>query len=874
MSMPSTLDWLRERDDRALAALLRARPDLTVPAPGDLTVLAGRLNTGPSVWRAMESLNQFHIQVLQALAVLGADRHAVPADDLRTLLGAAVPNRALDDAVEKLEGLALIRGTTRIQMPSAVLAVLGPYPAGLGSPGAMTVQEAEAALVGLDPAARGLLERLASGVPRGTTDSRSAVGAAVKELVGRRLLRRIDTDTVELPREVGLALRGDEPLGTIRVQPPPDTAVDHGVAKVDGTGGGQSLATVDRIGRLIDAIGQNPPPALKSGGLGIRELRRLSKAMGTDDHITAMDVEILAAAGLIAAADSRGRMAESWTPTADADDFLASPDESAWVQIAAVWLDLRRNPSRVGGRDASDKVLNALSPELSWIRGPAERRFVLSALAELPAGSGLDEQALSARLGWRSPLRPAEQREAVLRSTIAEATALGVVAFTALTTAGRELLAGSTAGAEAALIAALPDPVDTVMVQADLTVVAPGRLVPALAARLGQVADVESAGSATVYRVTPQSIRRALDAGATTAELHELFDAHSVTGVPQSLDYLIDDVGRRYGVLRLGRATTYLRSDDPALVDQAVTEAAALGIALRRLAPTVAISTVGTQELMTQLRTGGLVPAAEDESGAVLDLRTPPHRTKQAAPQYQHWREPPQLSQEQLDSLISRMRSADRTGALYSHGDVQPSGDTLGVLRAAVDHRKPLWIGYVDADGGTTHRMIEPVALSSGAVVAYDRLRGSVRTFVLHRITGVRAVTDEEDVVEPDRDETDRPERTGTEPGRSEIDRTDADITGAAPTPGLGTDGGGSDGSGSDGSGSEGSGSDGDSSDFDGSASDGSKRDGSASDGSKRDGSASGAGSSGAGGATTVAAQARSPEPTDANPAPDRRAPR
>ncbi len=283
------------------------------------------------------------------------------------------------------------------------------------------------------------------------------------------------------------------------------------------------------------------------------------------------------------------------------------------------------------------------------------------------------------------------------------------------------------------------------MVQADLTVVAPGRLVPPLAARLNQVADVESAGSATVYRVTPQSIRRALDAGASTAELHELFATHSVTGVPQALTYLIDDVGRRYGVLRMGNASTYLRSDDPALIDQAVVEASSLGIPLRKLAPTVAISTVGMQELMTQLRTGGLVPAAEDSSGAVVDLRSRPHRTKQPARQYQHWREPPQLTDEQLDSLITRMRSADRTGALYSHGDVQPAGDTLAVLREAVDTRTPLWIGYVDADGGTTHRMIEPVALSSGAVVAFDRLRGAVRTFVLHRITGVRRVTDEED---------------------------------------------------------------------------------------------------------------------------------
>jgi predicted DNA-binding transcriptional regulator YafY len=150
------------------------------------------------------------------------------------------------------------------------------------------------------------------------------------------------------------------------------------------------------------------------------------------------------------------------------------------------------------------------------------------------------------------------------------------------------------------------------------------------------------------------------------------------------------------------------------------------------------------QELMTHLRTGGLVPAAEDSAGNVLDLKQRPHRTKQPVPRYQHWREPPQASEEQLESLIARMRSADRTGALYSHGETLLPGDTLAVIREAVEQRRPLWIGYVDAEGGTTHRMIEPVAMNSGAVVAYDRLRGSVRTFVLHRITGVRPVADDE----------------------------------------------------------------------------------------------------------------------------------
>src|ERR1700710_2567740 len=69
--MPSTLDWLRGRNDAALVALLRARPDLTVPAPGDLSVLARRLDSPPSVWRGLESLHRFAVQVLESIVLLG-----------------------------------------------------------------------------------------------------------------------------------------------------------------------------------------------------------------------------------------------------------------------------------------------------------------------------------------------------------------------------------------------------------------------------------------------------------------------------------------------------------------------------------------------------------------------------------------------------------------------------------------------------------------------------------------------------------------------------------------------------------------------------------------------------------------------------------
>jgi uncharacterized protein YidB (DUF937 family) len=741
--MPSTLDWLRARDDHELVALLRARPDLTVPAPSDLTVLAGRLNTGPSVWRAMESLNAFHIQVLQALAVLNAEKRAVPRSVLQTLLGAAVPDAAVTVALARLEALALVRGHDPVVMPSAVLSALDGLPAGLAGPGSLTVEQARTALAGLDPAARGIVDRLAHGIPRGTTDPRSSVGRKVAALVKAGLLRRVDADTVELPREVALAARGDEPLGPIRVHPPEAGMTNHGVRTVDGTAAGQALAAVDRVRRLLELIGQNPPPALRSGGLGIRELRRLAKTSSEDERTTALDVELLAAMDLIAAEHPRNRATELWTPTERADGFLELADEAAWADLASTWLDLRRNPARAGSKDATDKIRNALSPELSWIRGPIDRRFVLGMLAELPPGSGLSESGLADRIAWRSPLRPPDQRRAVLDATIVEATALGVVAFGGLSSAGRALVSGREAAWEAArdaLTAAVPKPVDRVMVQADLTVVAPGRLVPELAARLGQAADIESSGSASVYRITPQSVRRALDLGVTTAELHELFRTHSITGVPQALEYLIDDVGRRYGTLRLGQASTYLRSDDPALIDQAIAQAASMGIDVRRLAPTVAISTTSIPELMTNLRAGGLVPAAEDGSGALLDLRAKPSRVKLPAPQ-QHWREPPSATVDQLTALVGRMRSADRAAPAVHIGDATV-GDLLDQLRSAARDRQPTWIGYADAQGVNARRIVEPITVTPGKLVAFDRTRGDVRNFPLHRITSVAVADD------------------------------------------------------------------------------------------------------------------------------------
>ncbi len=732
--MLTSTDWLRGLDETALVALLRARPDLAVPSPTDLQALARRLDTPPSVWRAMESLDQFGIQVLSALVLLDAEKAEVSPFQVQAMVGRGATKKQLLAALKRLETLALARGREGLMVPRVVAESLGPHPAGLGPTTDLAADEVAERVAQVDERALGILNRLADGPPVGTVSAGAAIAPVVKDLVSRGLLIAKSPTTVELPRVVGIHLRGKNPLGPILAQPVHPDPAQPGVSTVNGTAGGQALELLRLLARTLELLSATPHPVLKSGGLGVRESRRLAKDLDVNEGMSSLYMELLAAAGLITGSpgtDNRGT--KVWTPTHSADEWLQAPDEQAWALMASIWLDLRRDPARAGTRDANDKTLNTLAPELTWLRGPADRRWVLQPLAELPIGSGWSPDKLTLVLGWRSPLRGADRRDRVISSVLGQATALGIVAFDSLSSAGRALLADRDDVA-AVLAKSLPTPVETILVQADLTVIAPGRLTPALAAALAVAAELESAGSASVYRVTPTSIRRALDAGMSSGELHRLFTDHSTTDIPQALTYLIDDIARRHGVLRTGQGEAYLRCEDPVQIDQAISQMAAVGILLRKLAPTVAITGTGLDELIVELRKAGLAPAAEDEYGAIIQRRQAVHRAKAGLVTHQRWREPAAPSADQLIALVARMKSAD--GSELS--TPQSPSEAVAELRAAADSRGSVWIEYVNTEGASSRRLIEPLAIAGGMVSAFDRLSKQMRTFALHRITAIQ----------------------------------------------------------------------------------------------------------------------------------------
>jgi len=732
-------DWLRAQDDATLAALLARRPDLAVPPPANLTVLATRAAVRASVVRACDELDTVTLTVLEALVVADADSEPVDVAEVRRLLGPDVPAATTSDALDRLRERALAWGPDEalLVVPAARDAVPR-HPGGLGRPAAGLASSTAVAqlLTDSDDEERRLLGVLAAGPPIGR--SRGEPGGPVARLLARGLLLRVDPATVELPRQVGLALRGERPLGPIAVTAPAPAVRERGIGIVDATAADAALRLLRQVELLVALWGRTPPPVLRSGGLGVRELRRAAREMEADEAVAALVVELAVAADLVGA--SEGPTGQ-WVPTTAADVWGAGGVEPRWSLLARTWLDMPRLPGLVGRRDEADRPIAPLGDAVRRPLAARDRRRVLDGLAELSPGTAVGSSALADVLAWRAPRRGGRLRDEVVTWTIAEATTIGAVALDALSSPGRTLLTDPDALTRA-LRAVLPAPVEHVLLQADLTAVAPGRLDPELARELDQLADVESAGGATVYRFTEGSVRRALDAGGSAADVHQLLARRSATPVPQGLTYLVDDVARRHGRLRGGSASSFLRADDEMLVTEVLAHPEAVALELRRISPAVLVSPLPLAELLDGLRAAGFSPTAEDGDGVVLDLG---RRGRRIEPRGRPARRnvlPPQPDAAQRDALVARLRAGDAlAGVRRTAGrPVAGSGSALHTLREAAQQRRSVWIGFVDGRGRPGELLLEPQQIGAGIVEGRDGVDGGLHRVPLHRITSIALV--------------------------------------------------------------------------------------------------------------------------------------
>ncbi|HEY3751440.1 MAG TPA: helicase-associated domain-containing protein [Pseudonocardiaceae bacterium] len=777
MDRGSFAEYLAGLDEAALLGLLRARPDVRVePVPRGFGQLAQRLSGPDSLVAALRSVNGASVAVGQAAAALGS---AVPVEALARLLGA--PDMAVRDAVDDLCGRGLMWADggkvwlpERLAMhwsaeigggrPVATIArsalvedlrstaeALGIAVAGLRKPELITrlgdaLADARAVadvVRRLPKAARDRLDQLRHGYGQyypGYVGNREPRGENADQKIAAAGLALRVNGRWEMPREVAVAawLAERELLLTGRPDIP---RVEVAAESVLATAQAAVQDMLQATTALLDDAGSSPITALKKGGVGPRERSRLAARLSLPADVLLLGIDLAYAAGLL------GRVDAGYAPTEQYSTWRAAEPSRQWAALVTTWFELEHAPTsrEIDGEKEQPPPL-PLASAAGMIR---------QALLRAAAG-GLSVRTAGEHIDWFCPLHGYDEvnRGEKVIAAVREAELLGVVAGDVVTGCGELLLAvldqesdddGSVSVADrlAELVTGLlPELPCTVILQSDLTAVVSGRPTVAVSGVLAASAVSEARGTAAVWRFTPTSVRAALDTGWTATRLLAELTASSDRPLPQPLEYLINDVARRHGQVRVRGMRSCVLADEAVITEILHTRSLAK-LALAQLAPTVLSSPYELDDVLARLRAAGLSPVAEDVRGAVIVEARPEHRA--AATASVHATPRARLGATELaDRLL-----ADPHGDTSRGVDVSDTFDQLAMLNPdlddaelmllsdAVDHQHDVRITYRNKSGGQTVRAIQPRQLYGRWLDSWCHLRNAQREFTVANIESV-----------------------------------------------------------------------------------------------------------------------------------------
>lgn len=718
-AFPSFAQELRERSDEDLALLFSARPDLITPVPADMTALSTRATSAPSLLRAIESLNQWQLQVLEVCAAL--------SDPFMKKEVVELSDPAAELVVKQLHKIALIyRDGNGYRMPRAVRDILGNEPAGLGPQSASPV---DLKVIKKAPeAALQVLQKLTWGPPRGQVGDIRKKDTPIDWLLKNNLLIPIDTSTVALSREVGIFLRGNKVHQELAINQPKLEGPQVKSADIERASLASISNTLRWVQELMNYWSEETPTALQSGGLGVRDLKKASEHLGVDESCTAFIAELSYLAGLLCV-EADGRI----LPSTNFDLWQNKEPEEQWRELVELWKVTSRVAGLVGRNESRN--ITALSTELDRSNAALIRGLVLDLLLDNPGIAPTLKSAQQAIL-WRYPHRRGISITAELVEwTLREAEWLGITGGNAISIYGAKFIKEEE---KLGINAALPKPVDHILVQADNTAIAPGPLTIEVARMLSTFADIESRGGATVYRFSESSIRRGLDHGHSGEEIKTFLSKTSKTPIPQPLEYLIADVAKKHGKLRVGYASTYVRCEDEATISAILNDKKLEHLTFRQIAPQVLISDTESDEAMDELRRAGYFPSGENSKGSVVNL--PIQKRSKARPK------PPRIigeiakpSDQMLAAALRTLRTGERAAKKKPVGEIPrtTANETMDLLNEYLGKGVSLRIGYADANGGVSLRIIDPISISLGTLVAKDHATNGITPFKIARITGV-----------------------------------------------------------------------------------------------------------------------------------------
>jgi hypothetical protein len=445
-----------------------------------------------------------------------------------------------------------------------------------------------------------------------------------------------------------------------------------------------SLAIFDAIQALTELIFELEQRYIREvgkRGVGLPDIKRLANHLNKSNDYAKQIFELALFVNLAEVEGSR------WQLGQQAENWISWTDRQRWSYLSDCWLALL-------GEEAASELLN-LEAAASF----GEKLIEVYPFADSTATNRIKKVAEMANL-------------------------IGLVA-NGQATSWLALLAGnSSQAASERAVSGLPAADERLIIQADLTLIAPSPLPTELEIQLRRFVDTEQIGMASSYRLSALSVSHGLETGLTIENIRALLLRLSGKDLPQPVDYLLKEAETRFSRLKIfatkSGAHSQIVSSDSILLAEIHNDQRLKPFALHFNEAGNLHSRFEPELVYFALRDANFVAVRVDEAGKVLSpqkLSTVKRESEQ---------------KQNIAEDIARMREADNQGASNPDDD-----ELLRQIQLAIKYKAKMQIVLTTANGELVEYLVEPVGVANGRLRAKDRKADLERTLPLSSVVSI-----------------------------------------------------------------------------------------------------------------------------------------
>ena len=459
---------------------------------------------------------------------------------------------------------------------------------------------------------------------------------------------------------------------------------DHGrgpdITGVDRQAGIAVFQTIQSLTEVIFDLEKHLVREVGKGNVGLPDVKRLASALSCTNDQAKGYFSLAAALGLTLVHDGRHRLTAK----------------------SVTWLDA----------EAEIRIENLLVHFRDVLGGD-----LINSLASL-------KESIYLPVWFQTNYPFAENRPASrIGNILGLAEDLGL-AFEGWTTSWFGSLLSGDPSALTEMVGHLPAIQGRIILQADGSIIAPGPLATKVEASLRRVAETESIGLASTYRLTPLSITHGLELGETVSGIREMLAGLSALSLPQPIEYLLTDVEKRFGRLLIGPGNlewrSQISSEDTVLLTEISTDTRLKPFSLHRQAPELLACRFEPSVVYFGLRECGFLAIRVDGSGRVIS----PISTVEPMVA--------SLAESPIDSKINEIFADDQKLNSLDSDELM-----IRQIQLAIRNKALLGLKVKVADGSLAEFELMPSGIANGRVRGKDRKAQIERTLPLTSIVSI-----------------------------------------------------------------------------------------------------------------------------------------